>query len=298
MMITLFTAPKPFVGHIDTIQRNALVSWTLLRPECETLLFGDEEGAAEVCNEFCLRQITEVRCNEYGTPLVSNIFQTAQALARHSVVGYVNADIILMDDFLEAVARVIKRKHRFLIVGSRWDLRLNEHLDFGPHWQKRLRAHLVENGQLHRPTGTDFFVFPRGMLKDLPPFVVGRPVWDNWLLYNARKRGIAVIDITRAVSVVHQNHDHSHVPNGSGRSWEGPEADYNRQLMGSRDHLFKLIDATHILTPRSLSPAIGYKYLLRRCRTLPILNGRIRAVLQLFGRLRAGLNSARGRLTG
>jgi len=296
-MITLFTVPKPFIGHIDTIQRNALSSWTFLRPECETLLFGDEVGTAEVCSEFRLQQIAEVGCNEYGTPLVSDIFQTAQALARHPVVGYVNADIILMDDFLEAVARVVKRKRRFLMVGRRWDLRVDGHLDFGPHWQERLRAHLVENGELHPPTGTDFFVFPRGMLRDLPPFVVGRPVWDNWLLYKARKLGIAVIDVTKAVSVVHQNHDHRHVPNRSGEAWEGPEADYNRQLMGSRDHLFELIDATHILTPRTLSPAIGYKYLLRRCRTLPILNVKMRILVQFLGRLKERLNSDRGRVT-
>lgn len=296
-MITLFTAPKPFIGNIDIIQRNALRSWTVLNPECEIVLFGDEQGTAEVCNEFRLRQIAEVGCNEYGTPLVSEIFQTAQDQACHPLVGYVNADIILMDDFLEAVARVVQRKRRFLMVGRRWDLRVGGHLDFGPHWQERLRARLVENGQLHPPTGTDFFVFPRGMLRDLPPFVIGRPVWDNWLLYNARKLGIAVIDVTQAVSVVHQNHDHSHVPNRSGKSWEGPEADYNRQLMGSRDHLFKLIDATHILTPRTLSPAIGYQYLLRRCRTLPILNVKMRTLVQFLGRLKEGLNSDRGRET-
>ena len=62
-MIALFTVPKPFIGHIDTIQRNAMLSWTLLRPECEILLFGDEVGTAEVGNELCLRHMAEVECN-------------------------------------------------------------------------------------------------------------------------------------------------------------------------------------------------------------------------------------------
>ncbi len=29
-MLTLFTIPKPFAGHIGLIQRNAIASWTLL----------------------------------------------------------------------------------------------------------------------------------------------------------------------------------------------------------------------------------------------------------------------------
>src|SRR5713226_719892 len=54
-MLTIFSTPKPFRGHIGITQRNALRSWTLLHPEVEIILFGDEAGAAEVCAEFGLR---------------------------------------------------------------------------------------------------------------------------------------------------------------------------------------------------------------------------------------------------
>ena len=59
-MLTIFSTPKPFVGHIDIIQRNAIKSWTLLHPDVEVILFGDEEGAAEVCQEFGIRHEPEV----------------------------------------------------------------------------------------------------------------------------------------------------------------------------------------------------------------------------------------------
>ena len=36
-MLTLFTTPKPFYGHIDVIQRNALKSWTLAAPQAEVI---------------------------------------------------------------------------------------------------------------------------------------------------------------------------------------------------------------------------------------------------------------------
>ena len=45
-MLTFFTTAKPFRGHNAIIQRNALKSWTLLRPDVEVILFGDDEGAA------------------------------------------------------------------------------------------------------------------------------------------------------------------------------------------------------------------------------------------------------------
>ena len=32
-MLTIFTIPKPFVGHIGVIQRNAIISWLNLSPK-------------------------------------------------------------------------------------------------------------------------------------------------------------------------------------------------------------------------------------------------------------------------
>ncbi len=59
-MITIFTIPKPFKGHISVIQKNAIKSWTLLEPSCEIILFGDEEGAEEIAQELSLRHIKNI----------------------------------------------------------------------------------------------------------------------------------------------------------------------------------------------------------------------------------------------
>jgi hypothetical protein len=65
-MLTFFTTAKPFVGHSGIIQRNALRSWKLLDPDVEVILFGDEEGAAEVSGELGLRHETKVERDERG----------------------------------------------------------------------------------------------------------------------------------------------------------------------------------------------------------------------------------------
>ena len=72
-MLTLFAIPKNFRGHIATIQRNAIASWTRLIPRPEIFLFGGEEGTAEIAHELGLRHFPEVARNEFGTPGLGKI---------------------------------------------------------------------------------------------------------------------------------------------------------------------------------------------------------------------------------
>jgi hypothetical protein len=59
-MITIFSTPKAFVGHIDMIQRNAIQSWQRLHPDIEIILVGDDAGPAEVSGELGIRHIQTV----------------------------------------------------------------------------------------------------------------------------------------------------------------------------------------------------------------------------------------------
>jgi hypothetical protein len=244
-LLTIFSVPKPFKGHTATIQRNAIQSWLQLRPACEIILLGNDEGTAEAAREFGLRHLPEVACNECGTPLLNSIFERAQAAASHRLLCYVNADIILLSDFLTAVRRI--RFRRFLMVGQRWDMDLDHALDFTrPDWEADLRRQLTTRAVLHPPTGIDYFVFPRGLWGEVLPFAIGRTAWDNWLIYRARAQGAAVIDATQAVMIVHQNHDWSHIPGGEREAWKGPEAQRNRALAGNA--IFTLLDADWLLS--------------------------------------------------
>src|SRR5262249_11675516 len=148
-------------------------------------------------------------------------------MARQRLLCYVNADIILLDDFLEAMARIPYA--RFLAVGQRWNIALERPWDFAvPGWQGNLRRRVAAHGALHPPVGSDFFVFPHGCgLEKLPPFAVGRQGWDNWMIYRARQLQVPVIDATPAATVIHQNHDYAHVPSGDGNSYQGIESREN-----------------------------------------------------------------------
>ncbi|MFC2035001.1 hypothetical protein ACFLUJ_02635 [Chloroflexota bacterium] len=269
-MLTIFTAPKPFYGHIGVIQTNAIRSWLLLRPECEVILFGDEEGIAEVATKFGIRHISNAESNEYSTPLVSSMFSIAQDIASHQVICYVNADIILMSDFLPAVQRIYK--YPFLMVGQRWDLEMSESVNFdGAQWEPELCDRVTRQGKLHPKSGIDYFVFPRGLYDDIPPFAIGRPGWDNWMIYQARSLKIPVIDATKIITIIHQNHDYSHHTEGKTGVWEGPEYKRNVELMGGINHGFNLDYATFLLTPRGLGPVLTLRHLYFRMRVIPML---------------------------
>jgi hypothetical protein len=192
-------------------------------------------------------------------------------LSDNNLFCYVNSDIILMSDFMQAIQRVVDQKSRFLLVGHRWNFDVKEVLEFKLDWEEKLRSQVKNFATLAGANAIDFFVFPRDLLGEIPPFAIGRPVWDNWMLYRARSLSVPLIDATPVVMAVHQNHDYSHHPQGKEGLWEGDEQLANTKLAGGAEHTFLLFDATHLLTPHKLRPAYDLDHLLRRCETLPIL---------------------------
>lgn len=256
-MLTIFSIPKPFTGHIGVIQRNAIHSWARLCPPCEVILCGNESGIQEIVDELEVTWLPDIECNEYGTPLLNSAFAQVAQTSRYSTLCYVNADIILLPEFLTAIQRITN--HQALISGRRWNVDITELINFeNPNWQADLNQVLETGGAIGALTQLDYFVFPKqSELVHLPPFAVGRPTWDNWFVFRARQLGMPVIDITEAVKVIHQNHDYNHVPKRRGKSWEGPEGDRNFQLTGGWEQIYTLADATHILTLKHLIPALS-----------------------------------------
>lgn len=250
-MITFFTLPKPFEGHINIIQRNAIQSWMALSSKCEIILFGKEKGMSEVAKEFGVSHVPDIEKNEWGTPLLNSAFREAQKIAKNDILVYINADIILMPDFIEALQKI--EKPLFLMAGRRWDLDIKEEIDFDEaDWGEKLRAKIVKKGKLHGFSGIDYLIFPRNLPHDLPSFAVGRPGWDNWLIYHIRSLKIPVIDATEMITTVHQGHGYSHSPWGRKKRVEGPEYQRNLELAGGFSNFLTLKETNWILTPKGL----------------------------------------------
>lgn len=278
-LLTLFSAPKPFTNpKINLIQRNAIQSWLHLGEEVEVFLVGEEPGLEETAREFGIRVLTQVERNTKGTPLIRSIFSLARQNASAPLLAYVNADILLLSDFLDAMrlfvgnsssvssARpaLIPNQHHFLVLGQRWDLQVDLPLDFSPGWESKLRLRVQKEGSLHPPAGSDYFVFRRHAFQEIPDFAIGRAGWDNWMIYHALERGWMVIDATPSICVIHQNHDYSHLPN-SQPHYDLEESRVNISLAGGIQHMYMVLDAPYQLRNRKIKPTQwDYLHLIRR----------------------------------
>jgi len=263
-LITLFSAPKPFTDpHIALIQHNAIKSWTLL-PDVDVFLLGEETGLAEAAKELGVKHISGVKCNDNGTPLISSMFQLARQYSNTDLLCIINADMILMTDFLEAARRSRLQRDKFVLLSQRWDLDLTQPIEFTEGWQNRLSSMVHHQGTLHRPAGSDFFLFPKSCYADIPPFTIGRAGWDNWMIYKARQEKWAIIDCTPSVMLVHQNHDYSHLPGGRPH-YEHPDTNENIRLAGGEANIrYTILDATHQLVGGKLvRPTMTYLRFMR-----------------------------------
>lgn len=260
-MFTIFSTPKAFRGEFAEIQLNAISSWMALDPRPTIILLGDEPGAAEISKELGLHHIPDVARNEFGTPLVSGLFRKAKENSDDRVLCYTNADMIYLSDFARAITAVSQSAIDFLMVGQRCTVKVPSRPDLGfPGWESDIRALAENSGKLDTEYFVDYFAFSRDLYPDIPPFAIGRPAYDNWLIWRAKKSRARVVDATQAVLAIHQEHGYSHVQQGRKGVYEGDEAARNLALAGP-GRLLSIADATHVLMESGhVQPARGAKY--------------------------------------
>jgi hypothetical protein len=264
-LLTIFTAPKPFTNpHINIIQRNALGAWTRLK-DVEVILIGDEPGIPEAAREFGVGNVATVERDEKGIPLVSSVMEIGHKFSQSPILCYANADMMLMSDLVSATNMVTQQTKNFLIVGQRWDLELTEPFDFRDSWESRLKSEVAKRGVFYSPWGIDYFVFPRNLYTEVPNFTIGRPAWDNWMVFHARSTFGLAIDATREVLAVHQNHDYSHLP-GNKPPYGSEVAKTNLAKAGGRRCVFNVLDTNKELDHgKIIAPRFSLLRLLRRC---------------------------------
>src|SRR3989344_5214248 len=250
-MLTIATVPKPFTNknpHINIIQRNAIQSWLKIRPKCEIIFFGNDEGIAETAKEFGVLHVPDVK-KDFGLPLLSEVFNLTKKMTQNNFLSFVNTDIILTSDFIKALESV--RFPVFLMSGRRWDIDIKALIQFNNNWEEKIYQDVSARGKLHGFAGMDYFVFPRNLELNMPPFLAGRPGYDSWILYKARYLRLPVIDATKATKVIHQNHSYSHRKGGV-KVLKVAEGKRNINLAGGFSKMMTLRDADWILTKDGL----------------------------------------------
>jgi len=269
-VITLFSIPKPFQGHIGMIQANALKSWKAIPEISEIILFGSDEGVAAAAQAHQVGHDPGIQRNEFGTPLIHDVFARAQQQAKNPLLCYINADILLTSSFGKVVREIVWKE--YLLVGRRRDLDVQKEILF---WdaaaEKLLLDECGRHGKLHSATGIDYFVFSKNLFLTIPPFAVGRTSWDNWLIYRARSLKKPVIDATNGICAVHQNHGYE-ASVVSKHKWTGPEVRRNLELAGDLDYCFTIDDADWFWRDGDLRRRTGIKVCVRHISRWPALH--------------------------
>ncbi len=265
--LTVFTAPKPFTNpHVNIIQRNAIGSWKQLE-DVEVIVIGDEAGIPETAIELGAKNIPVVARDDKGIPTVKGVMEIAHAHANSPFLCYVNADIMLTTDIVEATRKAAAQAKDFLLVGRRWNLEVEQPFDFSDDWEVRLREEALRRGKLFSPWGIDYFVFPRALYTEVPNFTIGRVAWDNWMIYCARKTFGTAIDATHDVVAVHQNHDYSHIPEKTLYGTEVAKA--NLAKAGGRKCIYNTLDTNRELVDgRVRRPRLRLVRMLRKMEHL------------------------------
>jgi len=279
-MVTIATLPKPFIGHIGIIQRNAILSWLHLQPRPDVILLGDEKGTAEIAAELNIKHLPSVECNTLGTPFLSSAFRMIEEHAKADLICYSNCDIMLFSGHMKAFSLIRERFAKFLIVGECINLDVRTPVNFqDATWQSLLFSDAKERGK-RRGSNADFFLFPRGAFPEFLPLTLGRPFFDNWILYEARRLHLPVIDITPVAKAIHQNHFYSAVAGETTATHKGVEAHESLRLLGGWNHVYWISDATHRLTSAGLRRNIAGTLLITQ---------RVLALKRFLGKLKARL---------
>jgi hypothetical protein len=256
--MTIFSVPRSFVGSCGLRQRNAISSWQHLQPVCEVVLCGDDPGVAETAHALSVSHLPTVRKNICGTPLVNSVFEAAEKHSQNKYLCFVNTDIILMSDFIVAARRLCAIDRPFLMIGSRRNVTITEPLSFDPGWERRLQLLVRRNASIG--AGLDFFLYPRGLWRRIPPFAFGRVHWDNWFPYAARLQGAMVVDVTPVTTVIHQEHDVSCT------LLQSAEVQTNWDLLIAEAKVFGVSQATHLMT------SVGINVRCNSCDPLCVCN--------------------------
>ena len=272
-LITIFITPKGFDReHIALIQRNAIRSWKALGDDVDVLLIGDDPGVEENAKALGVRHIREVKRNVSGTPMLDDIFRIARENSDSPLLAYVNADIILKRDFVKTSRKLLAQEKQFLLVGQRWDLDVQVDLEFPQGWEAEFDKDLATRGRRHPAGGSDYFVYPREIFASIPPFAIGRSGWDNWMFYEARVKGWKLINCSKAINIIHQDHDYAHLPNGLPH-YRQPESAENVRAAGGKRTIFTLLDCDYELDAEgNLHRApMNKKKLLREMEIFPLV---------------------------
>lgn len=214
-----------------------MIHFAETHPEIQWIAFVDGPCDSLFSIE-CHKIENNMRSVEFGFPYVNRILQEGRLLSRAPSIMYLNLDVIFLDNISEILSIVrhqIQRSH-FIIQSYAVRFRPGRAYDLT---KRADRTSLTRDMQINNHTfgypgwGCELFILDRGnpLFRLMPPFLVARRRWDNWVMqFGATNPDVVSIDVSALFTVIHLDHGGSEENPRDTEGMNGPGADYNEQL--------------------------------------------------------------------
>ena len=248
-LLTIFTT---FVDNPDKfyIHRNVILNWANFGPKVQPLLFANLSGGSQLLvlakhAGWWVHPIQE--SNSYGTPFLKVMYRVARQLTNSTFYGFCNGDILFDDGLvrtLEGVSTYLQNST--LVIGKRRNVNVTRHGTRPIFLSHNITTAAKQKGYLFTRFAEDFFfigkpqLFPWHTIKDV---VIGRVAYDNYLVSQAIRGDVLVIDATNTLVAMHQTGKDG---NTAGNSRKGTS--YNKRIIGNYNYTGATSDAEYITT--------------------------------------------------
>jgi len=208
MNVVIISTFKPFIEEFKIEQMNAIKSWKKLRCNPKIVIIGDDQGVEEVCKKENIIHHPQLEKNEYGTPLVGDIFKRGWEYATEDdICIFVNGDIVLTDSLSDTLDRFTKeypnyKDLKYMITAIRFDWTNFKEIDFeNTNWENEINKYM--KGKYSPPTAGDIFIHKKNTF-NIPRSGIAKMCYDSWIIGYANKYFDISINATSSLKIYHQ----------------------------------------------------------------------------------------------
>ena len=214
-LLAIFTSFKNDPNKSE-IHHEVINNWLSLGNDIQPILFYNQSDPM-IWDNLALNMgwigLPIGRTNKYGTPKLKDLYVKVTKTIISEFYGYCNGDILFDDSMKNTLKQILKQntvsKRSALVIGRRTNIEYQDYHTFkvSHHNHTNLLDQVANSkGSLYIEGAEDYFfvhmprTFPWNHIKDV---VIGRPYYDNYLVSEAIKHNVSVIDATNTILSVH-----------------------------------------------------------------------------------------------
>ena len=233
-LISLVTAFKHFQGNYDRIQKSAMFSWKA--NDLQVVVPNNEVDVKSACEGFPNITVIEgvKRGRELGfstqAPVFKDLIEKALSIAGAPMVGFLNADIIFLEDFSKKIEKVFEKYgYDIFITGSRNDIQTNYYVNDEQSYKR------IQSEPRTLFSGSDIFITSkfiwRLIMSGMPEFIMGRCCLSDWLYLQAHVNKLKKYNCTNFLPTLHPVHGDEHIyQQERAHGIKSPSSQYNMNL--------------------------------------------------------------------